>query len=102
METTSKQKLPDNYISSRIITEREALKNELKPEILASQFKALRKERHLTQEQLAKKVGVKQEQISKFESSKANLKLSSMIKMADALGAKLIFELRVIEDIVEV
>jgi DNA-binding XRE family transcriptional regulator len=68
--------------------------NELKAEILAYQFKELRKKKNLTQEQLAEKTGIEKGQISRIENGKYNLTLATINKIATALGAKVNFDLQ--------
>ncbi len=68
--------------------------NELKAEILAFQFRDLRKKKNLTQEQLAQKTGIEKGQISRIENGKYNLTLATINKIAMALDAKVNFELQ--------
>jgi len=70
------------------------LKNELKAEILAHQFKELRKKKHLTQSQLAEKLGMEKGQISKIENGKFNLTIATINKIVSALDAKVSFDLQ--------
>jgi len=74
--------------------ERIAFENELKAEILAYQFKELRKNKNLTQAQLAEKTGIEKGQISRIENGKYNLTLATINKIAAALGAKVNFDLQ--------
>ena len=74
--------------------ERIEFDNELKAEILAFQFKELRKKKNLTQAQLAEKTGIEKGQISRIENGKYNLTLATISKIAKALGAKVNFELQ--------
>ena len=48
-----------------------------------------RKEKDLTQEELAKKVGTKKSNISRFESGRYNPSLDFLIKVAGSLGKEL-------------
>ena len=97
MKTVSNEQILDEFIGKKGTKEREAFENELKADILAYKFKELRKKKHLTQKQLAEKAGMGKEQISKIENGKFNLTLSTMNKIASALGAQLNFNLRVVE-----
>lgn len=56
---------------------------------LANNLKRLRAERQMTQEELAKRVGVSQPAIARFEAGMAVPKLYVTIKLADALGVKI-------------
>ena len=68
--------------------------NELKADILAQQFKELRKKKQLTQTQLAEKIGLEKGAISKIENGKFNLTLATINKIASALGARVNFDLQ--------
>lgn len=54
-------------------------------ETLISNLKQIRKEAHLTQEELAKCVGVRRETISQLESGKGNPSLLTVLKVAKVL-----------------
>ena len=49
--------------------------------IVSEMLKAARKEANLTQEQLAEKAGTKKSYISKLENAKANIQLSTLIRI---------------------
>lgn len=73
---------------------RDWFRAELRSQVL-SQFKALRKARGLTQEELAAIAQLKQSAVGRFErSAKPNWNLESLLKLADALDAKL--EIRIV------
>lgn len=93
MKTITHDEVLDRFIGKQWTPERTEFENELKTEILAYQFKKLRKKKKLTQSQLAEKLGLEKGQISKIENGKFNLTLSTINKMAAALGAKVNFEL---------
>lgn len=48
-----------------------------------------RQKKNLTQEQLGELVGVKKSQISKLENNTKNFRIDTILKVLDALGAKL-------------
>lgn len=58
-------------------------------ERLAKNLERIRTERQMTQEELAKRVGVSQPAIAQYESGVAVPKLYVTIKLADALGVKI-------------
>ncbi len=93
MKTMTHDEVLDRFIGKEGTPERIEFENELKAEILAYQFKELRKKKKLTQSQLAEKLGLEKGQISKIENGKFNLTLSTINKIAAALGAKVNFEL---------
>jgi len=94
MKTTTHEDLVNEIIGKKGTLERSEFDNELKAEVLAYKFKELRKKKHLTQTQLADKIGLGKEQISKIENGKFNLTLSTINKIASALGATINFDLR--------
>ncbi|MBR1942492.1 helix-turn-helix transcriptional regulator [bacterium] len=61
---------------------------------LGKQLKIIRKEKGLTQEQLAEKVGIHPTYVGKLEGGKSNLSALLLFKISRALGVKLseIFE----------
>lgn len=61
--------------------------------LLGYQVRMLRWEKNLTQAELAKKAGIKQSMLSKFELGKFNPSMKSIKRMADALEAKLTIKL---------
>jgi DNA-binding XRE family transcriptional regulator len=94
MKTVTHEEVLSQIISEPGTPERTLFDNELKAEILACQFKELRKKKNLTQEQLSEKTGIEKGQISRIENGKYNLTLATINKIASALGAKVNFELQ--------
>ncbi len=94
MKTITHDEILNRFIGERGTNKRIEFENELKAEILAFQFKELRKKKHLTQMQLASKIGMEKGQISKIENGKFNLTLATINKIATALGAKIHFNLQ--------
>jgi len=68
--------------------EREQFEFELKLDIMGEMIKKARKEQHLTQEQLGELVGVQKAQISKIETNAKDVRFSTILKVFDALKAK--------------
>ena len=54
-----------------------------------------RKEKNLTQEELGELVGVQKAQISKIENSMKNARFETIMKVFDALGAKVNFNVEI-------
>lgn len=96
MKTVTHEETLTRFIGKPGTPERIEFENELKVEILAYRFKELRKKKHLTQSQLAEKLGLEKGQISKIENGKFNLTLSTINKIAAALGAKINFDLQLV------
>ncbi len=94
MKTISHNEVLTRFIGKEGTPNRVEFENELKAEILAYQFKELRKKKHLTQTQLAEKIGMEKGQISKIENGKFNLTLATINKIAVALDARVNFYLQ--------
>lgn len=94
MKTVTHEEMLSRFVGEQGTPERIEFENELKAEILADRFKELRKRKHLTQSQLAEKLGMEKGQISKIENGKFNLTLATINKIASALGAKVSFDLQ--------
>lgn len=91
LKTVSLDTMIDKHIGKRGTTKREAFENELRIDLLGYAIKQARQERNLTQEQLGELVGVQKAQISKIENSVKNARFETILKVFDALGAKVNF-----------
>ena len=94
MKTVSHDEVLDQFVGKKGTAKRTEFENELKADILAHQFKELRKKKHLTQSQLAERIGLEKTQISKIENGKFNLTLATINRIAAALDAKVSFDLQ--------
>lgn len=90
-KTVSLDTMVYKHIGKLGTKERNAFENELRIDLLGQAIKHARQERHLTQEQLGKLVGVQKAQISKIENSIKNARFETILKVFDALGAKVNF-----------
>jgi DNA-binding XRE family transcriptional regulator len=90
-KTVSIDTMIDKHIGKRGTERREAFENELRIDLLGQAIKQARQERNLTQEQLGELVGVQKAQISKIENSVKNARFETILKVFDALGAKVNF-----------
>ena len=88
MKKHTLEELTDSYVGEKGTVEREQFEFELKLDILGDMIKKARKEKHLTQEQLGELVGVQKAQISKIENNTKDVRLSTIIKVFNALKAK--------------
>jgi DNA-binding XRE family transcriptional regulator len=91
LKTVSLDKMLDKHIGKLGTERRENFENELRIDLLGQAIKLARQERNLTQEQLGELVGVQKAQISKIENSMKNARLETILKVFDALGAKVNF-----------
>jgi HTH-type transcriptional regulator/antitoxin HipB len=96
MKTVSIDKLIDKHIGKTGTDKRDAFENELKLDLLGQAIKKARQDRNLTQEQLGELVGVQKAQISKIENSVKNARFETILKVFDALGAKVNFNVELI------
>ena len=88
MKTYKLEELTDKYIGKKGSKKREQFDFELKLEILGDMIKKARKEQHLTQEQLGELIGVQKAQISKIETNAKDVRFSTIMRVFDALKAK--------------
>ena len=90
-KTVSLETMIDKHIGKLGTERREAFETELRIDLLGQAIKQARQERNLTQEQLGNLVGVQKAQISKIENSVKNARFETILKVFDALGAKVNF-----------
>lgn len=91
MKTYSLEDLTDQYIGKKGTKERDEFENELRLDLLGQAIKQARLKRNLTQEELGALVGVKKAQISKIENSTTDARFTTILKVFEALGAKVNF-----------
>lgn len=90
-KTVSLDTMIDKHIGKIGTEKRDAFENELRIDLLGQAIKQARQERNLTQEQLGELVGVQKAQISKIENSVKNARFETIMKVFDALGVKVNF-----------
>lgn len=90
-KTVSLNTMIDKHVGKVETDRREAFENELRIDLLGNAIKQARLELNLTQEQLGEIVGVQKAQISKIENSVKNARFETILKVFDALGAKVNF-----------
>jgi DNA-binding XRE family transcriptional regulator len=90
-KTVSIDQLIDKHIGKIGTEKRDAFENELRLDLLGQAIKQARQDRNLTQEQLGELVGVQKAQISKIENSVKNARFETILKVFEALGAKVNF-----------
>jgi len=96
LKTVSLDTMIDKHIGKRGTEKRESFENELRIDLLGQAIKQARLERNLTQEQLGKLVGVQKAQISKIENSVKNARFETILKVFNALGLKINFNVELI------
>lgn len=95
MKTYSLENLTDKYIGKKGTKKRNEFENELRLDLLGQAIKQARQERNLTQEELGELVGVKKAQISKIENSTTDARFTTIMKVFEALGAKVNFNVEI-------
>jgi len=85
----------DLLIGKKGTKERDEYEFELKLELIGDMIKTARKKKKLTYEQLGELVGVKKAQISRLENSTGNVTLETVMRIFNALGAKLNLNIRI-------
>ncbi len=106
METNKKKfytldQMKDKYIGEQGTPKREAYEYDLRMEIIGEMIKKARLERHLTQEELGKLVGVQKAQISKLENNANSATIDSLIRVFKALKADVSFSVRLEDNVLE-
>ena len=90
-KTVSIDTMIDKHIGRLGTERREAFESELRIDLLGQAIKQARQERNMTQEQLGNLVGVQKAQISKIENSVKNARFETILKVFDALGVRVNF-----------
>jgi DNA-binding XRE family transcriptional regulator len=93
----SLDEITDKYIGKPGTPKREAFEYELRLDLIGEAIKQARKERHLTQEELGRLVGVKKAQISKIENSLTDARFETIMKVFKALNAKINFNIELLD-----
>ena len=91
MKTTNYKRfedLEDNYFGKKGTPEREEYEFDLKMELIGEKIKQLRIQNKLTQTQLGELIGVKRAQISKLEHGNHSASVSTIMKVFQAMKAK--------------
>lgn len=86
----------DKLIGLKGTTERNQYEFELKLELIGDVIKKARKDRHLTQAELGELIGVKKAQISRLENNTGNVTIETILKVFNALEAKVSFHVRML------
>jgi len=88
----------DKLIGIKGTPERDQYEFELKLELIGDMIQTARKERKLTQEQLGNLIGVKKAQISRLENNTSNVTIETILKVFNALEAKVNFNVRMMDN----
>jgi HTH-type transcriptional regulator/antitoxin HipB len=91
LKTVSLESMLDKHIGKQGTGKRDAFEHELKLDLLGYAIKEARLYHNLTQEQLGRLIGVQKAQISKLENNFTNARFDTVIKVFNALNAKVNF-----------
>ena len=100
-KTYSLEEMKDSFLGTIGTVERDQYEYELRMDILGKMIKSARQERHLTQEQLGKLIGVQKAQISKLESSANSATIDTILKVFGALKAEISFNVKLEDNFVK-
>ncbi len=101
IKTYSFTEMKDKYIGKVGTEERDEYEYELRMDVLGRMIKSARIERHLTQEELGKLVGVQKAQISKLENSANSASIDTVLKVFKALKAEISFNVKIEDNFVK-
>jgi len=85
--------IKDEMIGKRGTAARDTYEFELNLELLGEMIRVTRLQRNLTQEQLGELIGVQKAQISKLEKNANNVTVETILKVFNALKAKVNFKI---------
>ncbi|MDH5381376.1 MAG: helix-turn-helix domain-containing protein [Cyclobacteriaceae bacterium] len=102
MKTYSLEEAEDLLIGKIGTVRRDQFEFELKLDLIGEMIKTARKERHLTQEELGALVGVRKSQISKLENNAKNVTIETIMKVFNALKAKVHFKVELLNNEVRI
>jgi HTH-type transcriptional regulator/antitoxin HipB len=88
MKTYTLDQVQDKLIGENGTPEREIFEYELQMDLIGKAIKQTRQERHLTQEELGKLIGVQKAQISRLENNASNVTMDTLLRVFTALKAK--------------
>lgn len=91
IKTVSLENMMDKHIGRVGNARRDVFEQELKLELLGEAIKEARIHHNLTQEELGKLVGVQKAQISKLENNFTNARFETVLRVFNALNAKINF-----------
>lgn len=88
MKTYTLDQVQDKLIGKIGTPDRDRFEYEFQMDLIGKAIKQTRQERHLTQEELGKLIGVQKAQISRLESNASNATIDTLMRVFTALKAK--------------
>ena len=89
MKAYTLEEVQDQLIGKIGTPDRDIFEYELQMDLIGKAIKQTRQERHLTQEELGKLIGVQKAQISRLENNPSNVTMDTLIRVFTALKAKI-------------
>ena len=93
MKTYTLNQVQDKLIGKVGTPARDKFEYDLQIELIGNAIKQSRKERNLTQEELGRLIGVQKSQISRLESNPGNVSVDTLIRIFNALQAKITLQI---------
>lgn len=102
MKRYTLEQTKDDLIGKVGTPERDQYEVELKLELIGDMIQQARKQRNLTQQQLGELIGVKKAQISRLENNTGNVTIETILKVFNALEAKVKFNVKMLNNNINV
>ena len=88
MKLTSIDEFTSEVVGVKGTAERDIFEYDLRMDIIGTMIKDARKKKKMTQEELGQIIGVQKAQISKLENNTKDFRIGTIIRVLEALGAK--------------
>ena len=88
MKVHTLNQVQDKLIGKKGTARRDKFEHDLQIALIGGAIKQSRLERHLTQEDLGKLVGVQKAQISRLENNASNITIETLVRIFTAMKAK--------------
>ena len=98
LKSYSLDEVKNKLIGKKGSGKREQYERELSLDLLGEMIKKVGQDRHLTQDQLGKLVGVQKSQISRLENNTTDVRLETVLKVFTAMKAKVNFNVKLEEE----
>jgi DNA-binding XRE family transcriptional regulator len=102
MKRYTLEQTKDDLIGKTGTPERDQYEFELKLELIGDMIQQARKQRNMTQQQLGELIGVKKAQISRLENNTGNVTIETILKVFNALEAKVNFNVKMLNSKINV
>lgn len=93
MKTYTLDEVQDKLLGKKGTANRDRFEYRLQMDLIGKAIKQTRMERHLTQEELGKLIGVQKSQISRLESDASNVTMETLMRVFSALKARVTLQI---------